>query len=118
MYKGILLFCSGLLFMVNVNGQQKATLYNVPFTPHSVTYNGSPNPNECWESVDWGILVPNGKTKHFFTLPNGRLDELKKQIGDERVDIEVIYFDEPVYGSGANGNVVKIVWKEEVLYEQ
>ena len=97
-------------------GQHKE-VYSAKFESHSVTYNGSPNPNECWESVANGIIIKTEKEIGFFTMPNNVMESLKKKIGDAEVLIEVIYYEEPLEESGALGGVQKITLKGEVLFK-
>jgi len=100
----------------NAIGQQK-TEVSSKFVPKTVTYNASPNPNECWEAVDWGINIDTKIVRGFFNLPNKAVKTLKEKIGDDEVLIEVIYYEEPVEGSRAIGSVSKITFKGEVIYE-
>jgi len=97
--------------------QVNTKIYLSEFHPEPVTYNGSPNPNECWESVAWGIKIKTTKGSAFFLIGYQAFEKLKEIIGDAKVEIEVMYFDEPDFGSGAVGCVSKIVSDGKVLFE-
>ena len=96
---------------------QGTNICSTRFVPHQVTYNGSLNLNECWESVANGILIETKEVKGFFSLPNKVVDELERKIGDAKVFVEVLYYDEPEEGSGLTGQVKKITLKGEVLFD-
>ena len=88
------------------------------FIPHSVTYNASPKPNECWEAVASGILVDTEKVKGFFSLPGRVLDDLEKIIGNEEVIIEVRYFEKQLDSNKQIAAVQKIILKCEIIYDE
>ncbi|MBI3134025.1 MAG: hypothetical protein HYZ14_05050 [Bacteroidetes bacterium] len=90
--------------------------YQTLFIPQTVTYNGSPDPNECWESVDQGILVQVGEQQLFFLLPAGVFERLKNQLVNQQVLVEVVYFDERTDESGASGSVLKITHQGVVVF--
>jgi hypothetical protein len=98
---------------------QKGTeTYYTKFIPETVTYNGSDNPNECWESVDWGIRIKTDKCDSFFNMDYKNIERIKKQIGDAEVQIEVIYYDKTYDKSGAVGSILKITFANEVVYNK
>mgnify|MGYP001589733842 CR=1 FL=1 len=92
----------------------KTKVHTTKFLPRHVTYNGSPNPNECWESVAWGIEINNA----LFTLGYSVIDKLKVLIGDNEVEVKVVYYEEPIEGSGEIGRVVKLTLKGEIIYNE
>lgn len=94
--------------------ENKTGVYTTKFQPRHVTYNASDNPNECWEAVAWGIEI---ESKGFFSLEYQAIEKLKVRIGDEEVQVEVIYYDEPIEGSYEVGLVTKITLKGEVIYK-
>jgi len=118
MTKSLIMF-SFLMFFTwkSSTAQENTKIYLSEFHPESVTYNGSPNPNECWESVAWGIKIKTEKGSAFFLIGYQAFEELKEKIGDAKVEIEVMYLGEPDFGNGAVGFVTKIVSDGKVLYE-
>ncbi len=118
-YYRALILLSALLSMAMTTSpaQGKVTIFSSKFLPESVTYNGSPNPNECWESVAWGVRIISGRASSFFTMDYKDVEKTKEKAGDSEVLIEVAFYDEPLDGSGAEGRVIKIVLKGEVIYE-
>lgn len=87
--------------------------------PHSVTYNGSDDPNECWESVDWGVLLPHKKRKGFFLMGDRDLERLRQKVSSEEIlEFEVTCFAESLTGSGAIGAVLRVRRGNEVLFEE
>jgi hypothetical protein len=113
----ILLFVFFMFSLKSITAQINKKVYVTKFHPESVTYNGSPNPNECWESVAWGITIKIKKNNSFFLISYEAFEQLKEKIGESKVEIEVAFYDEPVDGSGAVGCVTKIVLDGKVLYE-
>lgn len=113
--KAVILFTL-LILLGSANAQP--TEFKTLFRPQLITYNGSDNPNECWESVDCGILINIGGYDHFFLLPTALYESLKNKLTNQEVVIEVIYFDEPTEDSYAFGNVTKITWKGETIFTQ
>jgi hypothetical protein len=100
-------------------GQEKTITYKTKFEPESVTYNGSPNPNECWEAVDHGIRIKTSEGEPFFTMPSQDVQRLKERIKDAEVVVEVFYYpvlERAQNGSGASGSVVKVTQGNEVLF--
>ena len=117
MFKVVLLFILFSVFsFTNAIAQIKTKVYTSKLQPESVTYNGSPNPNECLESVEWGITIKTEKASSFFLMEYEEIEKLKEKIGDAEVLIEVVYYNEPHDVSNAVGRVVKITLKDEVLY--
>jgi hypothetical protein len=98
------------------SAQEKKEIFTTKFKPQTITYNGSPNPNECWESVAHGIEIWSGKAGGFFTMPRGKMDELKTIIDTNEVIIEVVYYEEPYDDSGEDGSVLKITMNGKVIY--
>jgi hypothetical protein len=118
MNKSIYIYLISFLITCEIAGAQiKTKSYTSKFLPESVTYNGSPNPNECWESVAWGIRIKTEKGKPFFSISYQAFENLKEKIGDKEVQIEVVYYNEPSDDSGAVGYVKKIIFKGEVIYK-
>ena len=107
------------IFLVAITGkaQKNSEVFTTKFVLGFVTYNGSPNPNECWEAVERGIKIKTEKTTYFFTVPNTDINKLKEKIGDSEVEITVNYFNEPLNDSEAMGCVSKITLKGEVIFE-
>ncbi len=103
---------------VNLAAQKEMKIYSSKFIPQEITYNASPNPNECWEAVAWGIEIKVEKGTQFFSMSYRDIDSLKKIIGDAEVQIEVIYYSEMEEGSGAVGEVVKITLGDVVVYKR
>lgn len=86
---------------------------------HSVTYNGSEDPNECMESVAWGVILPCKNSQAFFLLDYQVLQELKQKISaEEIVQFEVAYFSERLRESHAIGAVLRVRRGNEVLFEE
>lgn len=119
MYKFIsTLFLFSFFAATSLSAQKENKVFTTKFTPYVVTYNGSPNPHECWESVEWGIEIKVDKSSQFFVMDNKQMDSLKIIIGDSDVQIEVMFYDKPDRDTGALGEVVKIslngtvIWKE------
>ena len=111
-----------LLFLTSSYSQgqsisEKTYVCSTKLNPHSVTYNGSNNPNECWESVAWGIEIETEKVKGFFSLEYRVIEKLKPIIGDQEIEVEVSYYDELFESSGEIGNVVKIKLKGDIIYQ-
>jgi hypothetical protein len=113
--KTVILFS---LLILNLNVSAQTAEFKTIFHPQTITYNGSDNPSECWESVDQGVLINIGASKRFFLLPANQFESLKAKLTNEEVWIEVIYFDEPTDDSYAFGNVTKIIWKGEIVFIQ
>ena len=88
--------------------QSRTKTFTTKFIPNHVTYNGSDNPNECWESVAWGILIEEGENVYFFSMSYRDVEASKEKIGDAEVIIEVGFYDEPYSDSGEDGWVKKI----------
>jgi len=107
----ILLNCS-----VTVFGQ--TVLFKTKFVPHEVTYNGSPNPNECWESVDSGILVESSGSTFFLLLPASDFERLRQMLTTEEIVVEAILDEESSSDSGARGGVVKITLNGVVIFPE
>lgn len=95
---------------------EKIYICSTKFNPHSVTYNGSDNPNECWESVAWGILIDTDKVKGFFSLGYQEIEKLKTIIGDNEIEVQVAYYDEWLESSGEIGHVKSIKMSGEIIY--
>jgi len=112
----LLFIFSGFLFS-NLNAQSSTT-FTTKFIPHSVTYNGSDKPSQCWESVAWGILIEDGERTYFFSLPSQDLESLKETIGDQEITVEVIFYEEYDAESGEDGNVVLITLNGVVVFDQ
>lgn len=113
----IISFICALCIYTNVGAQENLVkVFTSKFVSQNVTYNASPNPNECWEAVEWGIKIKDGKHESFFTLNYQEIEKLKSKIGEEDVQIAVVYYDEASEG-GATGMVSKITLKGEVLFE-
>ena len=102
---------------VSAKSQEKTRVYTSKFIPESITYNGSPDPNECWESVDWGVKIKTKKTSIFVLMPYQDIEKLKTEIGDQEVKIKVDFFEEPESGSGAVGIVEEIILGDKVIYK-
>jgi hypothetical protein len=102
----------------NLFAQEDKKTFHSPFTVHSVTYNGSDSPNECWESVEWGITIRELSYNLFFSMNNEDLENLRNKIKDHQVQIDVVYYDEPINGSGALGFVTKVTLDGEVIFGQ
>ncbi len=113
--KAVILF-TFLILSCAVNAQ--SVEFKTVFQPQTITYNGSDNPNECWESVDHGIMININGYNQFFILPARVCEILKTKLADQEVLIEVIYFDEPTTGSHALGNVTKITFNGEIVFAQ
>jgi hypothetical protein len=96
--------------------QERTKTYVSVFVPYSVTYNGSDNPNECWESVSHGVLINDGKAQHFFYLPFEVIEPIQLQAGNNELIFEVVFSDEPRDNSGLDGSVVRITQNGAVLY--
>ncbi|HYG49526.1 MAG TPA: hypothetical protein VD905_01435 [Flavobacteriales bacterium] len=103
----ILVFISMVL-----QAQEKRATYATKFIPYHITYNGSDDPNECWESVAYGIVV----NREYFSLPFNALEELKTKMGDAEITVEVVYYEEPYENSGEVGSVLKITLDKQVLW--
>lgn len=101
----------------HVNAQEEVTVCTTKFVPQTYTYNSSPDPNECWESVSHGIIIKTDKVRGFFSIPYLKLEELKKVIGTNEVVVEVIYFDEYDRESGESGNVLKITMNGKLIFD-
>jgi len=113
--KAVILF-TYLILSGAVNAQPSE--FKTVFRPQTITYNGSDNPNECWESVDHGIMININGYNQFFLLPARAYKILKTKLAEQEVLIEVIYFDEPTTESYAFGNVTKITFNGEVVFAQ
>jgi hypothetical protein len=113
----LFLLCCLIVFSPSDLLSQKVT-YTTPCVPHSVTYNGSDNPNECWESVDFGLLIEADGTKYFFSLSYDIYAKMKKELKDQEITVEVIFYEEPWYDSGSAGNVTKITHNGTVVFSQ
>lgn len=113
--KTVILFS---LLILNLNVRAQTAEFKTIFHPQTITYNGSDNPSECWESVDQGVLINIGVSKRFFLLPAKQFESLKVKLTNQEVLIEVIYFDEPTKDSFAYGNVIKITWNGEIVFAQ
>lgn len=111
-----LFFAFLLLTVSNTKAQTGCHAFTSTFIVHSVTYNGSDNPNECWESVAWGILIEDGKNTYFFSMPYQELMALKEKIGDAEVLVEVRFYQESDSDTGEDGGVKKITMNGEVLF--
>ena len=114
-----ILFCILLVVSLISFSQENIQTYKTKFELAQVTYNGSDNPNECWESVAWGIFVKQekGKGKWFFGMPYEPLIELEKKVGDAEMEVEII-FHEPYDDSGEQGDVISIRLNGEVIYKR
>ena len=99
----------------NLNAQSSTT-FTTKFITHSVTYNGSDNPSQCWEAVASGIVIEDGTKTYFFSIPVHQIGELKKQIGDLEVIVEVGFYAEPAYDSNENGWVKKITLNGKIIF--
>jgi hypothetical protein len=113
--KAVILF-TYLILSCSLNAQPSE--FKTVFQPQTITYNGSDNPNECWESVEQGILIDINGYDHFFLLPASEYEILKTRLTNQEVLVEVIYFDEPTEDSHAYGNVIKISYNGEVVFKQ
>ncbi|MBK9590626.1 MAG: hypothetical protein IPO32_03665 [Crocinitomicaceae bacterium] len=113
--KAVILF-TYLILSCAVNAQPIE--FKTVFQPETITYNGSDNPNECWESVDQGVLINVAGHNRFFLLPAQGYELLKNKLANQEVLIEVIYFDEPTQDSHASGNVTKITFNGEIVFTQ
>jgi len=109
-------FILSLFAFSNVDAQAKAETFTTKLISQEVTYNASPNPNECWEAVEWGIKIPNGKSSNFYRMNYKEFEKVKAKVGDNEVQIEVLLFQEVSEG-GAVGMVSKITFKGDVLFE-
>ncbi|MBK9191389.1 MAG: hypothetical protein IPM77_07670 [Crocinitomicaceae bacterium] len=73
-----------LVLMFCLNGyticKSQTAQYKVIYTPQHITYNGSDNPNECWESVEWGLEVVHQDSILFFNLPFSVYKELEEKL--------------------------------------
>lgn len=110
-----------LLFVIisfNAFSQAKKRTFKTKFELAHVTYNGSDNPNECWESVAWGIYINDGGVKLFFGMPYKPLHELKDKVGDAEMEVEVIFHGEPYLDSGEDGDVMCIKLNGVVIYKR
>jgi hypothetical protein len=98
--------------------QEVKRTFITPFVIHSVTYNASPDANECWEAVDWGIEVKD-ENNHlwFFSMPYEELMQCEKLIGDSFVEIEVVFWDD-YDGVTTHGSVISISLKGKKIYIQ
>ena len=112
----LLFFAFLLLSVSNTKAQTGCHAFTSNFVVHSVTYNGSDDPNECWESVAWGILIEDGKNTYFFSMPYQELMALKEKIGDAEVIIDIRFYQEPDAQTGEDGGVKKITMNGEVLF--
>lgn len=110
-----LAFLSFLFLLTSAYAQVETKTYTSVFVPYSVTYNGSDNPNECWESVAQGVLIKEGTTQHFFYLPYGVMDSLQQTAGTSELIFEVVFY-EPLDASGLDGSVIRITQNGTVLY--
>jgi hypothetical protein len=118
MYKEFFLIVIIIIYIgTTSNAQTRTNVYSTKFIPESVTYNGSDDPNECWESVDYGIIIKVENSSLFFNMEYRDLEILKEKIGDTEVQVEVIYYDEPTSGSYSVGKVVKVSLNEEIIFE-
>jgi hypothetical protein len=113
--KAVILF-TYLILSCGVNAQPIE--FKTVFQPQTITYNGSDNRNECWESVDHGVLINVAGYNRFFLLPARNYELLKNKLTNQEVFIEVIYFDEPTQDSHASGNVIKIIFNGEIVFAQ
>lgn len=113
----ILLFAVLLVTFSKLMAQTGIKTYTTEFTPHSVTYNASDNPNECLESVAWGILIKDKKNTFFFSLPFSDLENLKTMIGNNEVIVEVIFYEERAHDSDEDGNVTKITLNGTIIFD-
>ncbi len=100
----------------NSKAQIITKVYSTKFQPETVGFNGSPDPNECWDSVAWGIKIKTENGYSFFNMGFNEIERLKPIIKNSKVQIEVNYYSEPLDGSGAVGSVLKITLKGEVIY--
>jgi hypothetical protein len=114
----IIIFNIALIIYTGSNAQEKSQVYSTKFIPETVTFNGSDNPNECWESVACGITIKTGKNNSFFELDFSHTEKLKKLIGEAKVQIEVIYYNEIEVKTGAVGRVSKITFQNGVIYNE
>jgi hypothetical protein len=110
-YLFILLF---LTFCSSSFAQEKQVRFITKFESYNVTYNASDNPNQCWEAASWGLVI----NKLHFSLPYKMLEELKQKAGTSEMEVEVVYFDEPLDGSGDAGNVVSVKLNNEVVFKR
>ena len=106
-----------MIALSEMKAQSGTKVFKSKFLPTEVTYNGSPNPNECWESVASGINIKVGKTVSFFSMAYQEIERLKEIIGNAEVQIEVIYYNEPEDGSGAKGEVKIITLNDKLIFE-
>ncbi|HLP12243.1 MAG TPA: hypothetical protein VK177_09965 [Flavobacteriales bacterium] len=107
-----------IVFALNAFAQTKRQIFKTKFELAHVTYNGSDNPNECWESVAWGIYINDGGGKLFFGMPYKPLHELKDKVGDAEMEVEVIFHEEPYLDSGEDGDVTCIKLNGVVIYKR
>jgi len=114
--KFLMVFFFSLVLNNAILAQQK-TVFTTPFVPMLVTYNASPDPEECWEAVAYGVGIKTERGEHFFQMPRLVRDDLKTKIGDSDVEVEVQYFNEERDDSGAAGFVKKIMLKGEIIYQ-
>lgn len=106
-----------ILFIVSGGfAQNGVKIYTTQFVPETITYNGSPNPNECWESVATGILIKDGASVFFFSIPEKEIEKLKQKIRKGEIIVECIFYEEPYENSGEAGVVLKITFNGEVIY--
>src|SRR5688572_8726003 len=104
------------LFILTISSYSQTAQYKTVFKPETITYNGSDNPNECMESVEQGILIVVDGTTYFFAMHPGGFESLCEQLKGQEVVVDVIYYEESDYGSGADGAVQKITWNGVVVY--
>ena len=113
-------FITTLLFTCLIYSNTKSQEKNVcktKFNPRSIAYNASPDPNECWESVAYGIQIKTKQVNGFFTLPVALLETLKQKIQESEITIVVSYYEEPIEGSGEVGVVDRIWLNESLIYQ-
>lgn len=111
----LLLFGTVLPFS---DGMAQEEVYTTCYEPYSITYNSSDRPGVCMESVDFGVLVYVGSRRLFFTLPAKTYFELLPLVSDQDVRLEVIYYDALSSGIMAAGSVVKITFRDTVVFSQ
>lgn len=104
------------LFILTICSYSQTAQYKTVFNPETVTYNGSDNPNECWESVEQGILIEVDGITYFFTMYARGFESLCEQLKGQEVVVDVIHSEESDYGSGADGSVQKITLNGVVVY--
>jgi hypothetical protein len=106
------------LFLSISSDQERGQIFIGTIKPHAVTYNASPNPNQCWEAVQDGIEIRSGTRELFFSMPSKDAERVSKIVRAGEVAIEVVLYDKPAEGSYALGFVKKITKNGEVLFER